>query len=95
MIPFWWSSGRASALRLGGCGFDPRPGRSKDCINSTCWLPAWQSVFGDVLTVKTVTLTFFFFFLNEANIVKCVNELHQQFERKAEKAARKENRNIQ
>lgn len=42
-IPAQWSSGRVSTLRLGGCGFDSRPGRTKDYKNGTDCLPAWHS----------------------------------------------------
>ena len=34
---------RASALRVGGHGFDPRPGHTKDYKNGTQFLPAWRS----------------------------------------------------
>ena len=34
---------RVSALRLGGRGFDPRPGHTKDYKNGTQCLPAWHS----------------------------------------------------
>ena len=36
LIPAHWLSGRASALkRIGGCGFDPQPGHTKDFKNGT------------------------------------------------------------
>jgi len=38
--------GRVSALRLGGRGFDPRPGHTKDYKNGTHCLPAWHSASG-------------------------------------------------
>ena len=34
---------RAFALRLGGRGFDPRPGHTKTGKNGTQFLPAWHS----------------------------------------------------
>ena len=37
---------RASALRLGGRGFDPRPSHTKDYKNGTQFLPAWRSASG-------------------------------------------------
>ena len=38
---------RASALRLGGSGFDPRPSHTKDYYkNGTQFLPAWRSASG-------------------------------------------------
>ena len=36
-------SGRASALCSGGCGFDPRPGHTKDFKNGTSCSFAWRS----------------------------------------------------
>lgn len=30
---FEWSSGGVSTLRLGGCGFEPLPGPTKDCAS--------------------------------------------------------------
>ena len=41
--PAQWLSGRASALCPGGCGFDPRPGRTKDFKNGTSCSFAWRS----------------------------------------------------
>ena len=38
-----WLSGRVSALWLGGCGFDPRPGHTKDFKNGTSCSFAWRS----------------------------------------------------
>ena len=41
--PAQWLSGRASALWPGGCGFDPRPGHTKDFKNGTSCSFAWHS----------------------------------------------------
>ena len=41
--PAQWLSGRASALWPGGCGFDPRPGHTKDFKNGTSCSFAWRS----------------------------------------------------
>ena len=38
-----WLSGRASALWPVGCGFDPRPGHTKDFKNGTSCSFAWRS----------------------------------------------------
>ena len=42
-LPAQWLSGRASALWPGGCGFDPRPGHTKDFKNGTSCSFAWRS----------------------------------------------------
>ena len=41
--PAQWLSGRASALWPVGCGFDPRPGHTKDFKNGTSCSFAWRS----------------------------------------------------
>ena len=41
--PVQWLSGRASALWPVGCGFDPRPGHTKDFKNGTSCSFAWRS----------------------------------------------------
>ena len=43
VAPAQWLSGRASALWPGGCGFDPRPGHTKDFKNGTSCSFAWRS----------------------------------------------------
>ena len=43
ILPAQWLSGRASALWPGGCGFDPRPGHTKDFKNGTSCSFAWRS----------------------------------------------------
>ena len=41
--PALWLSCRASALWSGGCGFDPRPGFTKDFKNDTSCSFTWRS----------------------------------------------------
>lgn len=45
VLPAQWPSGRLSALRLQGCGFDPELGHAKDFKSGIHCLPAWRSVF--------------------------------------------------
>lgn len=38
-----WSTGGVSSLRVGGCGFDPRPCQTKDFKDGPHCVPAWHS----------------------------------------------------